>query len=165
MNRATPTAIADLQLAILKLRKTHGGFVIVKDQHVVASSQDHGVGSLIAAVEQLRQTRLFGAALADTVVGRAAVLMALWGGVGALHAELISDGAVEEATKHGLSPSYRVRIATILNHRRDGPCPFELATAEAADRGLSLDEIVSRLRALSIATAQLRRLPEDHSAV
>lgn len=150
----TPRADPEMALAVEELQRTGAGFVIVKDQRVVAVGKDHGVADLIAAGDRLRRGGLLGAVLADRIVGRAALLVACWSGIRALHAGLISDAALEEASARHLAASYDARVPRILNRHRSESCPFERASDEAAAGGLSLDGIVKRLRATAGALRQ-----------
>jgi len=153
----------DLNLARSELEKDELGFVIVKAQRVVVSSRDHGIGDLITAAEELRRDRVSAAALADRIAGQAALMVGCWAAIRALHAGLISEAALEEARRRGLPVTFRRRVPRIMNRQRSGPCPFELATSQAIEQGLTLDEIVVRLReglgAMSWAPASDRPLP------
>jgi hypothetical protein len=137
---------ADLELATRELEQAGLGFVIVKAQRVVASSRAHGIGSLLAAAEHLRRDGQPAASLADRIVGQAALMVACWADIRALHAGLISEAALKEARRRALPVSFRYRVPGILNRHRDGPCPFEQAASQAIDQGLALDEIILRLR-------------------
>ncbi|MDR7419491.1 MAG: DUF1893 domain-containing protein [Armatimonadota bacterium] len=147
-------------MAIDELRRTGAGFVAVHAQQVVARGADSGVGRLIEAAEELRGAGIAGAALADRIAGRAAVLVAVWANIRSLHAELISDTALEEAARRRLPVSHERRVPMILNRRRDGPCPFEAAAADALAQGMALDATVARLREVGRSMAQ-RRVREE----
>lgn len=150
---------ADLEFARQVLRDRGAGFVAVKTHLVVAEGHDHGIGSLIGAAEQLRERGLTQAALADSVAGRAAMLVAAWAGIACVHADLISDAALGEAARHQIPTTYSRRVPVILNRRGDGPCPFEISAAEADAAGLSLEETVARLREVARAMVQRRSEP------
>jgi hypothetical protein len=136
----------DLTLARSELERDKLGFVIVKAQRVVISSRDHGIGDLITAAEELRRNGVLASALADRIVGQAALMVGCWADIRALHAGLISEAALEEARRRGLPVTFRRRVPRILNRQRSGPCPFELAASQAIEQRLTLDEIIVRLR-------------------
>lgn len=134
---------ADLKTAIQELRRTGAGFVIVEGQHTFAASNDHGIQTLLAAAERLRGRGRSDAALADRVLGRAALLVAVWAGIRFCHGETMSEDAIREAGERGLTFSCGVRVPMILDRTGNGRCPFEVATADA----LGPDEAVAKIRA------------------
>ncbi len=125
----------DLALAIRRLRETGVGFVIVKGGHVLAQSDDHGILSLVAAAERLRAAGMTGAVLADRILGRSAVLVAVWARIRACHGETISEGALQEVQRQGLAFSYGQRVPLILNRSGTGMCPFEAAIRNVVHAG------------------------------
>lgn len=123
----------DLNLARREREKHELGFVVVKAQRVVVSSRDHGIGCLITAAEELRRNRVPAAALADRIVGQAALMVGCWANIRTLHAGLISEAALVEAYRRRLPVSIRCRVPRILNRQRSGPCPFEAAASQAIE--------------------------------
>jgi hypothetical protein len=146
----------DLNAAKTALRRQGTGFVVVKSGQIVASAAEHGIGRLIAAADHLRAAGISGAALADAVVGRAALMVAVWADIHDIHAEIISDGALEDAATWDRLATYERRVPAILNRARDGTCPFEAAATAAASEGAPPGEIVNRLRAVARGFAQQR---------
>ena len=68
---------------------------------------------------------LRGAIITDKVVGKgAAALMAL-GKVARLHADVISQGALELLGEEGVEVAYGALVPNIINRRGDGICPVE----------------------------------------
>jgi hypothetical protein len=139
-----PAFEADLAMAIRELRRSGAGFVIVKAGEVLDQSDDHGVLSLVDAAQRLREERVAGAALADRVLGRSAVLVALWAGIRAAYGETASEEAQREAQRHGLAFSCGRRVPMILNRPRTGMCPFEAAIRGVEDPA----QAVMKLRAV-----------------
>jgi hypothetical protein len=153
MTRAHPTP-SDLDAAKAALDRQGTGFVVVKCGRIVASAAEHGIGRLIAAAEHLRAAEISGAALADAVVGRAALFVAVWADIRDIHAQIISDGALGDAAAWNRIATYERRVPSILNRARDGTCPFEAAATAAAAEGAPPGEIVNRLRAVARALVQ-----------
>lgn len=66
---------------------------------------------------------LCGASVADKVVGRGAALLFVRGGVGRLHARIISSGALD------VEVSFDTEVSNIINRTGTGICPVERLTA------------------------------------
>ena len=64
---------------------------------------------------------LCGASVADKVVGR--------GGVGRLHARIISSGALDVLRRGGVEVSFDTEVSNIINRTGTGICPVERLTA------------------------------------
>ncbi len=156
MPRAPDTLAQDLALATARLRTSRLGFVIVHEGRVLAESADPGLGALLAAAARLRDTGCRGAALADRIAGAAAVVVAAWGGMDAIHAGVASDAAERHARALGLTFTADRRVPTITNRAGTGPCPFEAAVAQALDRGGDLDDAVAAVRETAARMATSR---------
>lgn len=75
---------------------------------------------------------LYGASVADKVVGKgAAALMAL-GGVKALHALVISDAALALLKREGVEVTCDRIVPAIINRAGTGPCPVESLCKDCA---------------------------------
>ncbi|MEW6047495.1 MAG: ECF transporter S component [Bacillota bacterium] len=129
MSQSVVSTHSDLEHAIAVLRETGASFVLVRGGEVITRGEGHGVRPLLAELDRLGPARTSGAALADKVVGRAAVMAALWAGIRAFHGEFVSQAAVAELEKRGLPYSYGVLIPQVLNQRGDALCPFEAAVS------------------------------------
>lgn len=68
---------------------------------------------------------LRGAKVADRVVGRAAAMLMIYGGVTEVFAMLISDHAIDTLSKNNIPFSYDKKTEYILNRTKDGGCPME----------------------------------------
>ena len=156
---APPDTLADdLALAAARLRTGRLGFVIVHESRVLAESADPGLGALVDAAARLRATGCRGAAMADRIAGGAAVLVAAWGGVAAIHAEVASDDAERHARALGLMLTADRRVPMITNRAGTGPCPFEAAVARALARGGGLEDAVAAVRETAARVATTRGL-------
>lgn len=142
---------ADLALAVLRLRRNGLAFVWVSERRVLAESRDPGLAPLVRAARRLRAARTADLVLADRVVGTAALVVACWAGVRAIHAEVASEGAHQEAQARGVALHSERRVPHVLNRRRDGLCPFEAAALRDLEQGADLDDVVRRLEQLATA--------------
>ncbi|MGQ9781215.1 MAG: DUF1893 domain-containing protein [Nitrososphaeria archaeon] len=99
-------------------------FVIVKDGEVLAETKEQGIRALIETVFK-DSRRLQGASLADKVVGKAVMLLAIKVNITSIYANVISIPALELAAKFPVSVVYDKAVKAILNRRRDDICSFE----------------------------------------
>ncbi len=75
---------------------------------------------------------LNGAEMADKVVGRGAAALMVLGGIRRLHADVISDAALEMLSGAGIDVAFGTRVPHIINRKGDGCCPLEEKTRDAA---------------------------------
>lgn len=113
-------------LETAKLTLKEGGFtcVIASEGKVVFTSKDRGVKPLVEYYRQSGEAYP-GAALADKVIGRAAALLARLMGIGQVYTGVISEGALEELNKAGVSVSYGTKVEAVRNRAGTGLCPME----------------------------------------
>lgn len=71
-----------------------------------------------------------GAVAADKIVGRAAAMLYVLLGVGALYAEVLSRPALELLTAHGVECRYGTLTDNIINRQGTDLCPMELAVRD-----------------------------------
>lgn len=104
----------------------------------VVTSDRRGVMPMLGFLREGRD--LSGFCAADRVVGRAAAMLFAKAGVRAVHAEVMSDGAVALLAAHGIDASCDVRTAAIENRQKTGLCPMENAVAgiEDIDAGIAV---------------------------
>lgn len=97
------------------------------------------VGWLAEDPEQLK-----GGAAADKIVGKAAALLLVYGGVTAVHAGVLSDGAARVLEQYGIPFTYDRRTPYIINRTNTGMCPME-------QRVQSIDDPAAAFEALRAA--------------
>ncbi len=66
-----------------------------------------------------------GASVADKVIGKAAALLAVYGGIDFIYAELTTFKAIKICKKHGLTIEYDKAVPSIQNRDKTGDCPME----------------------------------------
>jgi len=98
--------------------------VLVKGGNVLFSSSEKGITGLLRAIFLLGQ-ELAGASLADSIVGRAAAFLALYCGISAVHARLLSEEGESLLVSSGILLSHDRKVPLILNRAGNGPCPLE----------------------------------------
>ena len=134
----------DLTQAIHLLN--HGNYtcVLCKNTHIHTSTQQ-GVKPLM----DLLTEDLSGFSAADKVVGKATALLYCLLGIRALHANVISESALEVLTDHQIPTRYTQLVPHISNRARDGRCPMELATQHISDPKDAPDVIRTALKKIS----------------
>ena len=96
---------------------------------------------------------LDGASAADRVIGRAAALLMIAGGVKEAFGEVMSEGAVAAFEEHGVRYFYGTRTKYIINRAGTGPCPMEQTTAYITDPAKA-EEAIKRTQHLLKLRAQ-----------
>lgn len=97
----------------------------------VLTSTKRGIAPLLEWIEAGEDLRGF--SCADRIIGRAAAMLLILGGVRAVHGDVTSAGAKELLEAHGVEVSFDTLTERIINRRGDGPCPMEQAVASLTD--------------------------------
>lgn len=122
----------DLQLAKQRLNSNALSLSIVKNDLVLFESDDHGVQSLIEAIQKCGPA-MYGASVADRVVGRAAALLFLYSKVAWIYAGTLSKNAAELLARNRIQVQYETLVPRILNRSGTDVCPFEKAVTDIGD--------------------------------
>lgn len=104
---------------------------IVCDRDRVLTSKSSGISPLLCRIEEHEDLR--GTVCADKIIGRAAAMLLILGGVQAVHGDVMSVGAKAMLEQAGIRVSYGELTECIINRRGDGPCPMEQAVADTTD--------------------------------
>ena len=94
-------------------------------------STRRGVAPLMGWLEENLDVRGFSAA--DKVVGKATAFLYCLLGVSAVHANVISQAALEVLQQQGIRVSWDQQVDAIQNRTGDGLCPMELATRQITE--------------------------------
>lgn len=76
---------------------------------------------------------LKGFCAADTIVGKAAAMLFVLAGVGAVYGRVMSTAGKDYLTAHGVACSYDTLTERIVNRTGDGVCPMEQTVAQLED--------------------------------
>ena len=114
----------DLEKAKRVLRDKNQSLVIVKDGRTIFHSDSSGIDSLLQAIEKLGE-QLFGASVADKVVGKAAALLLAYSRVARVYAATLSRRGLSTLKKNGIPVEYDLLVPEILDKERRNICPFE----------------------------------------
>ena len=108
----------------------------------VYQSRERGVRPLLALIDA------HGCTAVDSIVGRAAALLYVYLGIAAVTADVMSVGAREVLTAHGIETAAQTTADHIINRRGDGLCPMEIATSGITDPAEALAAIRKTVAAL-----------------
>ena len=130
----------DLSIARSRLINKKLSFVIVKNGQIIAETKAQGIKELVDVISQYGVS-LQGAALADKVVGKAAMLLAIKAQMASVYANLVSISALETTSKSTISVVYDRVVKTILNRKKDDTCPFEKVVKNIDDPKKAFDSL------------------------
>lgn len=94
---------------------------IINGDNALTSSR-RGIGALL---EYANSGALRGASVADKIVGKAAALLMVYGGVKEVYAGVVSLEAKRVFSGYGIPCSFEVAADNILNRAGTGICPME----------------------------------------
>lgn len=106
------------------LKKDNAVCVVISLKNGILKSQKSGVMPLLDWLNQSPEL-LKGACAADRVVGKAAVLLMVYGGVAEVYAEVISDFASDYLQQNEVPFAYTQKVPYIQNRDKTGMCPLE----------------------------------------
>ncbi len=116
-----------------QLVDSENNLMIFRGDELVFSSSGRGIAPLIEAIDTVGRENLSGVVTADRVVGKAAALLNLYMGASEVHAGVISGGAKELLSEHGVQ--YQFLEDTDVVKAKDGVvfCPFEKLVWDVSD--------------------------------
>ena len=114
--------------------------IAVKKGDKVFTSSDRGVKPLLHLLENEKDF-LKGASVADKVIGKAAALLMVLGGVKEVHTGVISEPAVEVFEKHHIPYYYEEKVKRIINRKGDGLCPMETLCIDVEEPTVAFEKI------------------------
>lgn len=76
---------------------------------------------------------LNGATVADKVIGRAAALLMIYGGVKEVYSDVISTHALDTFKANDILVEYGECVPYIINRTKDGMCPMENAVLDVTE--------------------------------
>ena len=109
-------------------------------------SRERGVTPLMPLLESGESWR--GAVAADKTVGAGAAHLYVLLGVRALWADVVSQAALVVLQTNGIDVFFETCVPYILNRRKDGTCPMELAVTDATTSEEAYRRMVETLKRL-----------------
>ena len=120
-----------LESAKEQLHNNNFSIVIVGENDVYTSTK-HGVAPLLEIV-------------ADKVVGKAAALLMVKGGVKEVYADIISSHALDVFEKYKIKTYYGNLVEYIINRDKTGMCPMEKAVLEVDEPNTAYDVLKKKI--------------------
>lgn len=118
------TLSQDAKLAKKKMADEKLSLAIVKQNKTVFTSQESGVKGLVEAISNCGSS-LQEAAVADSVVGKAAALLCVHAQFSSVYACVMSRLGEEVLRRSSVPFQHETIVPNILNQRRTDICPFE----------------------------------------
>ena len=97
--------------------------VIAKNDDLFTSTEK-GIRPIIMLLSQ-SPDKIRDGACADKVIGKAAALLLVYGGIKEVFASVISRSALDFLTTHGIPTRHGMLVEFIKNRTGDGICPME----------------------------------------
>lgn len=123
--------MTNLEIARKELEKSGAACVVVREGEVHAS-HEKGIKPLMDWLNQ-DEKLLKGTYVADKVVGKAAALLCVYGGVSGVYAQVISEHAAKALQEHGIPYTFQEKVPYIINRSRTGMCPMEQKVLQISD--------------------------------
>jgi|GEM_PF-684066 len=119
--------------------------LIIKDDEEVFSSTARGILPIVQGVSKMK-----GAYLADKVVGRAAALICVHGGILATYANIMTESAAEVFAEYGILFEADEIIEAVRNRDDTDFCPMEKLGAELSCPKQALGKVAMKLVEMGI---------------
>ncbi|MCL2545788.1 MAG: DUF1893 domain-containing protein [Oscillospiraceae bacterium] len=119
--------------------------VVVRDGAALHTLQGKGLRPLLQ-LHANHADDLQGASVADTVVGRAAAALLIVNGVAVVYGKLMSRGAYDWLTAHGITATYGQLVENIRNRDNTGVCVMELLVADCIEAGEAVKKILVKVK-------------------
>ena len=125
--------------------------IVLKEGADPLISRIRGVKPILNWIEE--GADLEGAAVLDTIVGRAAAMMYVLAGVSRVHAKVMSRGGEAELQKGGIAYEAERFTEKIVNRQGTGMCPMEQTVLEITDPREAFSALKAKVSALQSGTA------------
>ncbi|MCQ2307879.1 MAG: DUF1893 domain-containing protein [Bacteroidales bacterium] len=129
-----------LNTAKTLLKTRNFTLVAISSDKEVFTSSDRGVKPLLHLLENEKDF-LKGASVADKVIGKAAALLMVLGGIKEVHTNVISEPAAEIFEKHNITFFFDKKVERIINRKGDGLCPMETLCIDVEEPSEAFEKI------------------------
>ena len=132
-----------LESAKEQLHNNNFSIVIVGENDVYTSTK-HGVAPLLEILDGGDDV-IKNSFVADKVVGKAAALLMVKGGVKEVYADIISSHALDVFEKYKIKTYYGNLVEYIINRDKTGMCPMEKAVLEVDEPNTAYDVLKKKI--------------------
>ena len=108
-------------ISALSLKLGNHSLLVYKDGNI-SYQDEHGIEPLLIQIEK---KGLKNAIVIDKLVGKAAALLMVYGGVKQVHTNIIAKDAITVFEKYNVEYSAKEIVEYIQNRKKDGLCPME----------------------------------------
>lgn len=122
----------ELEAARKMLLDNKAACVLMKDSKIIMVENGRGVSPLLVIYDKCKGD-MKDTVVVDKVIGRATAAIAICGKVKHVHAEVMSQEAVNFLKEYNITASYTLLVPRILNRTRDGLCPMEATVLKITD--------------------------------
>ena len=114
------------------IRQLHEGYYscVIANGTDVRTFTQRGVADLYDLLQHAPDF-LHGALIADKVVGKGAAALMIVGEIKRVHADIISEPAIQLFQNTSIKVTYTQTVPAIINRKGDGFCPVESLCAQA----------------------------------
>lgn len=144
----------DIEMAKNLLLNEELALVIVKDGDIIYKSKGRGIKPLYQAYKEMKSS-LKGATVADKVIGKAAAMLCVNGGIAQVYTKLISEKAIEVLKESNIEPHYDLAVPFIKNRDNTGLCPVETLSLETENIDDLLDGIDIFLKSVETSNSSI----------
>lgn len=116
-------------------------FALIKNDKIFYASKKQRLEPLLFCLKKCK-AQMLGAVVYDKVVGRAAALLLVYGGVKKILTPIISRGALVILKRSGAEVKYQKIVKNILNRAGDDLCPMEKLS-----QGKTAKEFIKKIKA------------------
>ncbi|HHT76692.1 MAG TPA: DUF1893 domain-containing protein [Clostridiaceae bacterium] len=131
-----------------RLEKPGVGFALISGDYVYESSA-RGIAPPMHCLS-VEPDKMKGASVADKIVGRAVALLLIFGGVKFVHAQIISQHALDAFAQSSVVVTFEDMVPYVVNRQGDGMCPMEetvLGIQEPQEAYISLQKKIKEMQA------------------
>lgn len=122
----------DIDIAKQRLDEKDLTLVLVRNGEIIFEGAGRGIKELSTLYRE-QADLLKGSSAADTVIGKAAAMFYVAGGISELKADLLSEAAQTYLTEHQVPYTYTKLTEYILNQRGQALCPMEKISLASPD--------------------------------
>ncbi len=114
----------EIQRAVELLKSGNHTLVLINGTEQWASDE-RGINPLFELVT-MNAELVRGATIADKVIGKAGALLAVFGQIKSIHAQLTTHAAIKVCLNNNITITYDKVVDAIQNRDKTGNCPMEL---------------------------------------
>ncbi len=114
------------------------------------TSEKRGIAPIMELLKENKEL-LRGAYVADKIIGKAAAMLLIEGGITYLHADIISEHAIESLQKSNIGFEYQVLVPYIVNRTGDGMCPMEETVLNVTDTKEAYELLQEKIKKMQAA--------------